>query len=341
MNNRQREHLQDLESAYREAGKDAFALFLGAGVNKPITDEELPYKMYGWLPLLEELHRQCRDVGRPGFEALLAEYGEDWRRLASEIKGSISEEAFASILDRVIYNGDMPRCDSKKRLADSVLEQMPALHAAICFASAIAEQTESSKGKKNWSFCRNPKVGAVLTTNYDYFFAAGWTRYQAFGRQWKVQTPFSHKETRGNQRPIYYLHGYLPYRPTRRKEIVLSEETYRHAYEDPGYSIRVLHEEARSRSLIFIGFSFTDSAVCGVLEDCRDARQHYAFVRRASDSMQEIERLGIRPIIVEKYGEIASILRTVYTSRIDTQEHLDLDLPSPAHYWRRLWLGKA
>ncbi|NIO69280.1 MAG: hypothetical protein GTN71_09655, partial [Anaerolineae bacterium] len=199
-----------LQRAYKHAEPDSFGLYLGAGVNllppQWKDTRKKRYEMYTWKQLLEALYEKNKERLTESFADLWDRYEDDWPGLASDLVGPLGVEALVDQIDDIIH-GNIPRKDSYGRLSKRLLDQAPTLHAAICFSARIRERTKTS-----WTFERNPKIGTVVTFNYDFFFGAGWTRYQAFKKHWKVQTPFSEDEPGLEQRTISYLHGYVPYR---------------------------------------------------------------------------------------------------------------------------------
>jgi hypothetical protein len=214
-----------------------------------------------------------------------------------------------------------------------MLEQAPTLHAAICFSTQIKERRT-----KSWTFQRNPRVGAVVTTNYDFFFGAGWTRYQAFKKQWKVHTPSSEKDP-PDQGVIYYLHGYIPYDLKSKRELVLTTTSY-HKYYAPGkFAKYKLEEVLRKYNLIFLGFSFEDQLVCDLLREVKTGHspRHYAFVKAHDAGL--VSELGIYPVIFEDYADIAGMLEDVYCTTLNQSTLENCKLHNLREYWDRLKTG--
>jgi hypothetical protein len=328
--------LEQLTSAYREAGVDAVGLFLGAGVNLHPEGKETPglrYRTYCWQQLLEALHEQAEAVPAVSFAELSARYGEDWQGLASAVVGSLDAEEFVELVDQILYEG-LPRTDKDSRLSGRLLDQAPSLRAALCFSTKVRRRTETS-----FTFQRNPKVGAVVTTNYDFFFGAGWTRYQAFKRQWRVQTPSSRGELQPGQGAICYIHGYVPYRLRAKQPLVLTQESYRAAYAPDGFAARTLREAIGRYTLVFVGVSFEDLPLCEALAAAQGRRQHYALVKAGSEAARRAERLGVCLVVVQDYGQVAEVLREVYCADLGSDEVARVGLESLGAYWERLVAG--
>jgi hypothetical protein len=268
-----------LREVYQTAEDNSFGLFLGAGVNLPAGRIKTHYTAYTWIELLEALYIRNRGCFADSFAALRAQHGNDWPRLAqtliqeiSDVRGLDEKRTVKHLieqLDQIIYS-DIPRGDTYRRLAKSFLDQAPTLHAAICFSARIL-----SRNRKSWTFGRNCKIGAVLTINYDFFFGAGWTRYQTFDEHWKVQTPFSQRALIEKQKPIYYIHGYLPYEPGKPRKIVLRQAEYDEFYGAGKFTRVTLERAAQEYNLIFLGTLFADKEIGDILRGAQNttARQ--------------------------------------------------------------------
>lgn len=445
-----------LKRAYKRAEPDSFGLYLGAGVNLLPPEWEdthkKRYETYTWKQLLKALYEKNRERLTESFADLWDRYRDDWPGLASELVGPLGVEALVDQIDDIIHD-DIPRKDSYGRLSKRLLDQAPTLRAAICFSARIRERTKTS-----WTFERNSKIGTVVTFNYDFFFGAGWTRYQAFKKHWKVQTPFSEDEPDPEQRTINYIHGYVPYRfsallrashlsdaarlafklrdardllsrylqgqfppdekrlldeydgsraPSKalkgalirklnrllegeclydeqrfaqvtlteeirrrieqnpqdkdlirlnrllleaaypdeitkyRKErdLVLTQESYNDAYARNGFASRTLQKAITWYNLIFLGTSFSDEPLCNMLEKYRGKRQHFAIVKSDTEAAKRVNQLGICPVMVCKYSQIALALEKIYCSALDTAECEKVEPANSKAYWKQLVAG--
>jgi len=332
------EGLQRLRAVYQEAGPNTLGLYLGAGVNLHPEGKSAPhlrFETYCWQQLVEELYRRNQERITESFAEMCARHGYDWQGLASELVGPLEVDAFVEQIDEIIHDG-IPRRDKYGRLSVRLLNQAPTLKAALCFSTKIRERTETS-----WTFERNPKIRTVVTTNYDFFFGAGWTRYQALKKQWKVQTPFSEETPDPQQGTVSYIHGYVPYRLRKKKELVLTRESYDAAYAPGGFASRTLWEAVNRHSLIFLGTSFTDPPLCSILESSGDRRQHFAFVKSGSEAARRAASLGLCLVVVQGYGEIAQALEEAYCAGLGVDELRKVDLDGPEAYWKRLAAGPA
>lgn len=324
--------LAELGHEYSSAGPNQFGLFLGAGVNLPTDNVPVEFKVLSWFELLEALYKRNASRYDRSFDELLAAHEDDWPGLAETLIGDLPVEQAIEQLDQIIYDEKLPRSDKRSRLSKIMLEQAPNLQAAICFSSQIKK-----RGERSWTFKRNPKVGAVITTNYDFYFGAGWTLYQAFKRQWKVHTPFS-ENTPPEHGCIHYIHGYLPYRAKEKKEIVLTTSSYQKYYAPGSFARDVLMQVLRKYHLIFAGFSFVDPMVNELLQEMKEeiTRRHFAFVDE--QAAVRAEELGIRPIVVSDWGEIAQLLKKIYCAGLEENGWKKFGLDNEA-YWERLKEG--
>ncbi len=325
--------LRRLRDAYQRATADSFGLFLGAGVNLPAGEARARYQTYTWKGLLEALYNRNQELFAASFEELLASHAQDWVGLAEALVGAMGTEQLVEQIEALLYAG-LPRQDKRGRLSVRLLNQAPSLQAAICFSSRIRARTRTS-----WTFERNPLIGGVITSNYDFFFGAGWTRYQAFKQQWKVHTPFSQDSPNERQRTVNYIHGYVPYRPGQKRELVLDRESYARAYASSGFARRVLKDALRDYRLLFLGTSFSDPPLREMLAQAprADRRKHFAFV--TSDRVATVEGLGLDAVEVGDYAEVAEALKRIYCRSLTPEDWRPFGLEDPESYWEVLKRG--
>lgn len=323
-----------LQRAYQQAAPDSFGLYLGAGVNLPAGENTPRYGTYSWPGLLEELYNRNRERSTVTFDDLRAQYGDDLPGLAGAIAGSMELDEQIQAVDEIIQS-DMPRGDRYGRLSITLLRQAPTLHAAICFSARIRSRTKTS-----WTFERNPRIDTIITTNYDFFFAAGWTRYQAFKTHWKVQTMFSTKQPTPAQRTINYIHGYISYRPHRQhRPIALTQQDYELFYPPGRFAHRTLWNAVLNYHLLFLGTSFSDAPLCEMLLETKtgDTPSHFAIV--TPDLTDLAQELGVCPVEVNDCADIGKVLEAVYCSALDEETCRRAGVENPAGYWDRLKRG--
>jgi hypothetical protein len=328
--------LEAFKDTYHAAGPDALGLYLGAGVNLHPEGKQasgLRYRTYCWGQFLEELYKRNQGELTGSYADLRGRYGDDWQGLASAVVGSLQLKQFVEQIDQLLYEG-LPRSDRDSRLSKRLLDQAPTLRAVLCFSTRIRRRTARS-----FTFRRNPKVGTVITTNYDFFFGAGWTRYQAFQRQWKVQTPASERDPTPGQGTICYIHGYVPYKLRAKRDLVLTRESYAAAYAADGFATRTLRQAIDGHTLVFVGTSFEDVPLCEALAASRNRDRHFALVRAGSEAAQRADRLGLRLVVVEDYWRVAEVLKKVYCADLSRDEIDRVGLKSAHAYWERLKEG--
>jgi hypothetical protein len=327
------ENFIQLQNTYRRPAADLFGLFLGAGINKPVKGIKSKYKTYDWEELVSELYHRNAGKYDESFDILYKKYSNNWPRLFSILAAPLDLSEFIEEIDRIIHN-DIPRGDPRGRLSKRFLQQAPSLQASICFSAKISKKTPTAS-----TFVRNPKIGTIITLNYDFFFGAGWTRYQSFRQHWKVETPFGQAQVKPNQRPINYIHGYIPYRFGKKKEIVLTEESYKTAYSPDGFARRTLETALAKYHFVFIGTSFIDSDLCEILHRLRklNTPQHFAIVK--SNLADKVNSLGIRGIFVDDYALIPQVLEKIYCSALRTLDLKNYGFLSEQEYWQQLQKG--
>ncbi len=312
---------------------DSIGLYLGAGVNLPTKQvKKLHFDTYSWEELLRAIYNRNLIQYSDSFEKMKDKYKSDWPGLAEALVGKMGVEKLVDEIDLLFYHC-LPRGDKYGRLSKRMLDQAPTLHATICFTARI---------KEKWTFERNPKIRTVITPNYDFFFGAGWTRYQTFSDHWKVMTPFSEEEPDPSQRIINYIHGYIPYKLSHRKELVLTKDSYKKYYKKDGFARDVLEEAVQECNLIFIGTSFSDEPVNQILKNPKKknhGKQHFVIEKSPNpERLAFFEELGITPIIIADYAEIATVLEELYYAGFENSGWEKFELDNAA-YWERLKIG--
>lgn len=334
--------LQQLIDRYLQAEDESFALFLGAGVNLPCGDVRVRYKTYTWGPLLRALFEQNQRRLKLTFTELSEQHKNNWIPIADYLFEHLGEDELIEKIDQLFYS-NIPRGDTLyRRLSKKFWDQAPTLQASVAFCSEIKPMTET---ETSWRFKRNRKVGKVVTTNYDYFFGAGWTRYEGFPEQWKVRTPFSSYSLKEGQAPIEYIHGYLPYirkkdKKSETKGLVLSQGSYDKYYQEGKFAEKSLRDAISNYSLIFIGISLTDPPLIKMLKEIphQERPPHFAIVPEGD--VDNASELGVNLVEFTKYTQIKDYLETVYCSGITPEVCEHYGFETPEQYWSRLLLGK-
>jgi hypothetical protein len=335
--------LPQLIDRYLQANDGSIALFLGAGVNLPCGDVRVRYKTYTWGPLLRALFEKNQHRLVLTFRDLSEQHKNNWIAVADYLYEHLGKDELIEQIDQLFYS-TIPRRDTLyRRLSKKFWDQAPTLQAVVGFCTELKPMTET---ETSWRFKRNRKIGKVISTNYDYFFGAGWTRYEGFPEQWKVRTPFSSYDLKEGQAPIDYIHGYLPYirerdKKSETKGLVLSQGSYDEYYQDGEFAANELHDAVSNYSLIFVGMSLSDPPLVKMLTEIPYEQRppHFALVKRGQ--VKNALDLGINLIEFDDYTHIKEILKTVYCSGITSEicEHYGFD--HPEQYWDRLLKGKS
>jgi hypothetical protein len=334
--------LKRLIDHYLQADDGSIALFLGAGVNLPCGDVRVRYKTYTWGSLLKALCSKNQHLLPHTFQELSSKFENNWIAIADLLYERVGEDPLIEQIDQLFYS-DIPRGDSLyRRLSKKFWDQAPTLQAAVAFCSEIKPKTPE---KSSWRFKRNRKIGKVITTNYDFFFGAGWTRYEGFYDHWKVDTPFSSKDPNEDQAPIEYIHGYLPYIKEKEKKsetrgLVLSQGSYDKYYQEGEFAAKSLRAAISNYSLIFVGLSLTDPPLIKMLKEIShgDRPPHFAIVPQGE--VENAAELGVNPIEINEFSQIKDTLKTVYCSGITPEDCEHYGFEHAQQYWDRLLIGK-
>ncbi len=332
------QNLDHLINVYRTSEADRFALFLGAGVNGGEWAREHP-ACFSWPKLLKEVagHFHQQNV----IDIILEESRDDWVKAGTSLFGEQNREAVLDQIDHAIYRDTFTHPEKRTEMAAKhkvlewkVFRNMETLRAVVAFSAAINKTT------KKYSTRRNPKVGRVLTTNYDFFFGAAWPRYTSMKESWWPRTGKSKSTDHGSAHPIIYLHGYLPYSQKGGRDLILIEADYRRTYppteENAGFAFYELEDAIESCHLIFVGFSFADQEVSKVLKNSNSSRTHFAFFHQ--DEFKAMEAAGqadVLPITVNEWPELPEKLSQVYCAGL-SQRELERTNVSRTDYWSRL-----
>jgi hypothetical protein len=205
--------------------------------------------------------------------------------------------------------------DKYKRLKEGNLRKAQTLNAVIAFRSKIREiKTHPCLGI-------NPKIRAVITTNYDFFLEAGATTKHQANRFKPLARPTSREED--GKLPVYHLHGYFPFYhsvpPT--APLIIDRSSYEKAYHPKGRAVQILQKFLGQIPTLFMGFSFDDKFLLDQLHKQRSAHlQHFALLRagdeRPPKRLEEIEKAGIATILYQEHSEIEDLLFQVYISAL-------------------------
>ena len=343
-------------------------LFTGAGVS---FTNATRYRTPGWRDLLAEVYEMihptepCAKV-REGFLELERGHKKPWNLAQALFEECDSNRVEFERLLRaaIVGRASSPSRrrptsdDTYQRLARAFLLGAPTLNAVIAFCSHLRAIREHP------CFLRNPRVPAVLTSNYDCFLEAGATL------KWekrKVPKPLSWTEwaeikdvdeelgSYQDRLPVYHIHGYLPYRSVRpRHPLVLTRQEYRVAYAARGFARGTIDRILGRHSALFVGFSFDDELLNQRLKSLASQKgspAHFAFLKEGEGqraTLQFLKEASVRPILYASHDQIPALLGYVYQAGLKVRERVKLEGSaavaggpryrrlSPGRYWATL-----
>ena len=351
------------------------ALYTGAGVS---WAEDARYGLRSWNDFVRRIL-----LAHEGPEsAALAEFdqkvGQEWAdepwQMAEWVAERCGREAFEELVVKIVQREEnFPR--KWKQLSGKFLRSAPTLNAVSAFCAQFVGVVEGTKSL-TYRVSPNPHVRAVVTSNYDPFLEAASSTMFIRPILKPVGAVGSHVG-RSDQIPVFHIHGYVPY-PERKKpprdirpfvDPVVTTSDYEAAWRPDdvycptmGPQIHVL----RHHATLFIGFSFRDREVNGLLRRLNKEREertpgdrlyHYAVMRRdevQSKGERFFRELGVKPIALNDFDEIPRLLGHLYQQAL-AQDYGErgIELPivekrpgkrtgrhvhlSPAQYWEDLY----
>lgn len=179
-------------------------------------------------------------------------------------------------------------------------------------------------------------IGTFWTTNYDRMIE---TALEAAGKVVDVKHSVDHlkKTQRGRSAVLYKMHGDVG----APEEAVLTKDDYEGYFRDREPFVTALSGDLVSKTMLFIGFSFTDPNIDYVMSRVRVVlrsrpKQHYCILRREARKPREtrasfeyrrrqqdyfvkdLARIGIHALMIDSHAEVTGILRAIehrYRSR--------------------------
>ena len=351
------------------------ALYTGAGVS---WAEDARYGLRGW----NDFVRRILIAHEGPDSAALAEFDQKVRQewanepwgMAEWVANRCGLKAFKSLVVEIVQREEnFPR--KWKQLSGKFLRSAPTLKAVSAFCAQFAGVVEGTKSL-TYRVCPNSRVRAVVTSNYDPFLEAASSTMFIRPILKPVGAVGSHVG-RLDQIPVFHIHGYVPY-PQRKKpprdirpfvDPVVTASDYEAAWRADdvycptmGPQIHVL----RHYATLFIGFSFRDRWVNGLLRRLNEEREErtpgarlYHYVLMRGDEVQSkgenfFTELGVKPIALNDFDEIPRLLGHLYQQAL-AQDYGEkgIELPivekrrgkrmgrnvrlSPAQYWEDLY----
>jgi len=172
-------------------------------------------------------------------------------------------------------------------------------------------------------------IDTYWTTNYDRMIE---TALEATGKVIDIKHAVDHLKTiqRGRAATIYKMHGDV----SDPEHAVLTKDDYEGYFRDRELFVTALTGDLVSKTMLFIGFSFTDPNIDYVMSRVRVAlrkqpKQHYCILRREARKPKEkladfeyrrrqqeyfikdLSRIGIHALLIDDYADATRILRQV------------------------------
>jgi len=241
------------------------------------------------------------------------------------------EQVLLKLVKEVLYARVARR--SYKMVARATFQKNDTLHSVICFCAALPGSALAPTSTRRIE--TNPKVGGILTTNYDYLVEGAFG--SKFGRPMlKPVGRTDARESLPGRRviPVYHIHGYVSYVPpkddpggVKGSTLVIGEEDYFRTFYDPlGFGSYSAMSFFGRFPCLFIGSAMTDKNLRRFLYhlqrevgDSSDRPNHFAILKARGTPRDDFEdavlsSYGVATIWVQKYKEIGGILEEVYTS---------------------------
>lgn len=172
-------------------------------------------------------------------------------------------------------------------------------------------------------------IATYWTTNYDRMIE---TALEAAGKVVDVKYTVEHlkKTQRGRQAVVYKMHGDV----SNADKAVLTKDDYEGYFREREPFVTTLTGDLMSKTMLFVGFSFTDPNIDYVMSRIRvvlrsQPKQHYCILRREARKLREklatfeyrrrqqdyfvkdLARIGIHALMVDEYSDVTRILRAV------------------------------
>ena len=325
------------------------ALYTGAGVS---WAGDARYGLRGWNDFVRRIliaHEGPESVALAEFDQKL---GQEWAnepwQMAEWVAKRCERKAFERLVVEIVQREEnFPR--KWKQLSGKFLRSAPTLNAVSAFCAQLAGVVEGTKSL-TYRVSPNPRVRAVVTSNYDPFLEAASSTMFIQPTLKPVGAVGSHVG-RLDQIPVFHIHGYVPY-PERKKpprdirpfvDPVVTTSDYEAAWRADdvycptmGPQIHVL----RHYATLFIGFSFRDRWVNGLLRRLSEEREertsgdrlyHYALMKREevqSKGETFFAELGVKPIALNDFDEIPRLLGHLYQQAL-THDYVENGIELP------------
>lgn len=337
------ENIKDnnLRTLVNEYWQNSLVLYTGAGVSsgpsKPIKNKK--FGLPSWMDMLKHLSKQKNTD----------EWPEDPWEAADLAVGEYDEtKEFKKRLADIIQSKNN-YSENYGQLNWKFIANAPTLNAVAAFCGKLIGRITNPNIKNprivSYRSSANPKVRAVLTSNYDCFLEAAASNLFRKSPLKPVTVLGSLGESLGRI-PVFHIHGYVPHPYHQKKSVkqtisnlIITRSDYEKSWRSDdifGSTMGPQIHYLRYFTVLFIGFSFADKYVYKLLRHINDNylkyknRSHFAllqdqYVKEQGESF--FENIGIKPIIYKEHDDIPSILGQVYEAGLVTDRILSGKTP--------------
>lgn len=300
--------------------------------------------------------KKKKGVRKKNQNTLLEEFDpEEVALFVSNVYNSVSKH---KTINDLLESQISDKLDENKRKMLMALSKNDTLNSIITFCieypltdkHQVNERTASGRktniytgkqlielGKYLKNIKMNPKLGCILTTNYDPILES--SCHKKYYRQKGLLKPVVRAGTRENFKrgtsvpiPVYHLHGYYPLKKWEVDQpsidlIITEQDYFKSAYDSMSYCNYVAMSSLRKYPFIFIGSAMKDKNIRRFLYHLRveskEERQliHYAIMEKPNDPGKQAfhesilrNSYNVVPIWIECFNEIPEILKKVYAS---------------------------
>lgn len=244
----------------------------------------------------------------------------DWRGLMREIAADLGLDVDRETNLVAVAQYHLNERRNRTRINQKIIDEFSAGH----------------KLTENHEVLAKLPIGTYWTTNYDRMIE---TALEASGKIVDVKHSVNQLKTtqKGRQATIYKMHGDVG----DASNAVLTKDDYEGYFRDREPFVTALTGDLVSKTMLFIGFSFSDPNIDYVMSRIRvvlksQPKQHYCILKRESRRSREktsdfeyrkrqhdyfvkdLARIGIQALLIDDYSEITQILHAIesrYRSR--------------------------
>ena len=321
------EHIQDegLRALASEYWQTPIALYTGSGVStcSPVPGVAQRYGLPTWFPMLGQVSGEPDSTVWPE---------NPWEAAQKAVELCGGRDEFKRRLRQLIQSAQNYR--GKGQLKGTFVTHADTLRAVAAFCGQLSGRIINPEQKEpriaHFRTSANPRVRAVLTSNYDCFLeAAGSNLYR--NSPLKPVTALGSRAGSMSRIPVFHIHGYVPHplhqseeREQTVDELVITKEDYQKYWKPEdvfGTTMGPQIHYLRYFTILFVGFSFVDEYVCKLLRQVyadylsSAGRTHFALLEERlvrERGRAFFQEMGITPIEYQHHDEIPDKLGQVY-----------------------------